>query len=527
MLSEQTYVLDDGGFVGGVVPAGTPVTFTELGKDGWHLDSIDCGDTEATIDLQTGTVTVVPGADDDITCTYTNIEDAPAVGRVRVGKVTEPAGGAGFEFVGPAGGDGSGDAPLGAGDAVVFARNSGPGLSSLHVLDVGSGEVSPIAGTSNATYPEFSPDNSRIAFIVSSTLRVLDVASGDVDTIGTGLSGAQSPSWSPDGAWIVLHASNQLSPASNQLWVVPSDGSEAPKLVTSGTASSFPAWGPDGTIAFRSNQAGGFVRVATFDAATRSLVGVHGLANSVGFHSQQREMHWSPDGSTIVAAAAFNAASNDDLFLVPADGVTSVQQLTNDAAEESWPTWSADGSTIVFASDRSGVYQLFRMPADLSAPAELFVNDVFSDTQADWGRVASQATYVLDDGGVVGGVVPAGTPVTFTELAKDGWHLTSIDCDGAAATIDLATRTVTVVPGADDDITCTYTNIANDVPPVAVISGPVTVVEGSSIALSGHGVVGLRRHDRVVRVDGVGRSDVERRVGASPSLTGSDDATVT
>ena len=310
------------------------------------------------------------------------LEDvAPAVGRVRVGKVTEPAGGAGFEFVGPAGGDGSGDGPLGDGDAVVFVRFSGPGVTSLHVLDVASGEVSPIAGTANTTYPEFSPDNARVAFGGSNMLRVLDVASGDVDTIVTGLS-VQSSSWSPDGAWIVFGANDQL-------WVVPSDGSEAATQVTTGTASTYATWGPDGTIAFRSNRAGGFIRVATFDAATRSLVGVHGLANTVGFNSQQREMHWSPDGSRIVAGGAFNAASTDNLFLVPADGVGSVQQLTNDAASEAWPTWSADGSSIVFASDRNGVaFQLFRMPADLSAPAELFVDDGFSDYQADWGRVA-------------------------------------------------------------------------------------------------------------------------------------------
>ncbi|MCW8984804.1 MAG: hypothetical protein OQK55_05650, partial [Thermoanaerobaculales bacterium] len=73
----------------------------------------------------------------------------------------------------------------------------------------------------------------------------------------------------------------------------------------------------------------------------------------------------SPDGSHI----AFSWQG--DLWLVPAQG-GQASRLTAHPAVERFPVWSRDGSSIAFASDRHGNFDVFVMPVDRStAPTRL------------------------------------------------------------------------------------------------------------------------------------------------------------
>ena len=64
----------------------------------------------------------------------------------------------------------------------------------------------------------------------------------------------------------------------------------------------------------------------------------------------------SPDGETIVFSY------RGDLWTVPSNGGQATQ-LTVHAAHETRPAWSPDGSSIAFASDRYGNFDIFAMPA--------------------------------------------------------------------------------------------------------------------------------------------------------------------
>jgi Tol biopolymer transport system component len=70
---------------------------------------------------------------------------------------------------------------------------------------------------------------------------------------------------------------------------------------------------------------------------------------------------WSPNGQTI----AFDLRNEDgrgDVYVVPARGGAPVR-LTDDPADDLVPTWSRDGHWIYFGSTRSGIYQIWKMPA--------------------------------------------------------------------------------------------------------------------------------------------------------------------
>lgn len=72
----------------------------------------------------------------------------------------------------------------------------------------------------------------------------------------------------------------------------------------------------------------------------------------------------SPDGSSIVFSY------RGDLWKVAATGGIATP-LTLHEAQDTWPVWSPDGSTIAFASDRYGNFDVWTIPAEGGEPTRL------------------------------------------------------------------------------------------------------------------------------------------------------------
>lgn len=70
---------------------------------------------------------------------------------------------------------------------------------------------------------------------------------------------------------------------------------------------------------------------------------------------------WSPDGTKIVFVS--NRDGNNEIYSMQADG-SSQTRLTNDPSADGQSAWSADGQRIVFLSNRSGSSALHSMNAD-------------------------------------------------------------------------------------------------------------------------------------------------------------------
>ena len=64
---------------------------------------------------------------------------------------------------------------------------------------------------------------------------------------------------------------------------------------------------------------------------------------------------WSPDGGSL--AFASNRNGNWDIFVMRSDG-TEIKQLTDSPDADLEPVWSPDGARLAFASNRDGFFEV-------------------------------------------------------------------------------------------------------------------------------------------------------------------------
>ena len=159
---------------------------------------------------------------------------------------------------------------------------------------------------------------------------------------------AVAPYLGPSGARAVSPGGNGKIVAAKSdgdfevnLWVQDLDGSGRVK-VTDGHFDFDPTWSPDGTkIAFARGSLDG-VQIWTINANGS------GLDQVTNFPVESRYPSFSPDGSRIVYQGSY-AEDGTDIFRIDIDG-TDRQQLTFDSAAYH-PVWSPSGSLIAYSSN--------------------------------------------------------------------------------------------------------------------------------------------------------------------------------
>jgi Tol biopolymer transport system component len=192
---------------------------------------------------------------------------------------------------------------------------------------------------------------ARLAFAVCIAAALLSGAFlGEVRNASacTWAHGYFSPTWSPDGRRITYYQENS---GSAEISVVDLKTDQARQLFPGGT----PAWSPDGKrLAFFRRlevpSPPGFFSdcgpAAQNDIFVADADG-GGATNLTGTPTNEQDPSWSPDGSAIV----FTSAGSNyewDLYVVGADG-RGRSQLTAGPAADFSPSWSPSGREIVFS----------------------------------------------------------------------------------------------------------------------------------------------------------------------------------
>jgi TolB protein len=140
-----------------------------------------------------------------------------------------------------------------------------------------------------------------------------------------------------------------------------------------GTIDDDPDWSPDGKrIVFTSH--------AVTDDATNSAtaeiyaLNMDGAGKAVRLTNnaeEERAPSWSPDGTRIVFCCR-RGGPDFEICVMNADG-TAQRSLTDNSVPDLTPTWSSDGRRIVFHRPVGGAarFQLFSMNADGTAEKQL------------------------------------------------------------------------------------------------------------------------------------------------------------
>jgi TolB protein len=199
--------------------------------------------------------------------------------------------------------------------AFVTYRNSKPEISIYSYVD-GSRLSFPMFNTFAST-PAISPDGTEVAF-------ALRTPRGDADIYISKLDGSDShditnnpaidvsPTWAPSGRQIAF-VSDRYHPGVNQIYICDADGSNVRGIIKEGGDADSPAWSPDGKyLAF----------------------------------------HWKP-----------RMSFGYDLFLAEVS-TGKIMQLTSNNGSNENPSWAPDGRHLVFQSTRTGTTQLYIMLLD-------------------------------------------------------------------------------------------------------------------------------------------------------------------
>ena len=233
------------------------------------------------------------------------------------------------------------------------------------------------------------------------------------NTVGDGF-----PTLSPDGTRVAFDSSRRRGEGdplnTSDLFVMNADGSDQQFVVRGSSAT----WSPDGThLAFHASASGTRLPIkpdpgaATADSDIFIIDGDDGLRS----HGRPRNLtnnpsaidddaDWSPDGKTIIftSHAVTDNPMNSvtaEIYSMNVDGTGQPTRLTNNTEEERAPSWSPDGTRIVFQCRLNGPdFEICVMNADGTGQNAVTSNDL-PDLTPTWSPDARRIVFHRPVGG--------------------------------------------------------------------------------------------------------------------------------
>jgi Tol biopolymer transport system component/tRNA A-37 threonylcarbamoyl transferase component Bud32 len=292
------------------------------------------------------------------------------------------------------------------------ARDPSECSNDLYIADRDGSNVTALVRNPNSAsfFPAWSPDGEWIAFHDNSSVTIIRPDGTDVNILVSGGNTCpQAMAWSPDSqriAWLGELGICETGD-SRDVWVVNRDGGGMNTLFHSSdrNLAHQVAWSPDGeSVAVVTEDGVAYL----IDADCPSQLG--GCDESSRTEIDAFPEHWmhtfypqwpgkvvaaptpTPVGKTVYVG---DRTGNDEIYVANSDG-SDEQRLTDHPAGDWLPTWSPDGTRIVFTSDRDAVGedwgQLYIMDADGSNVVRLTYTDL-NDEHPSWSPDGSRIAF--------------------------------------------------------------------------------------------------------------------------------------
>jgi Tol biopolymer transport system component/DNA-binding winged helix-turn-helix (wHTH) protein len=272
----------------------------------------------------------------------------------------------------------------------------------------------------------WTPDSKELIFSsnrggASWGLWRMSVAGGTPERVSVGSEGAFLPELSLRGNRL-LYASGFWE---ENIWRIPIGPhhhlGKAERIIFSSTQEEGPQYSPDGKrIAFQSTRSGNF-EIWRADADGSNLIQLTSFRGPLTGTAR-----WSPDGRQISFDSRPGAHPN--IHIISADGGPT-RRLPNDTSDDAVPSWSHDGRSIYFASNRSGSWQVWKRTVDVGQPVQVTANGGFAALESPDGKSIYYAKF--KENGIWQVPVNGGQEVKIIdELPGDYWGYFAVGRDG-------------------------------------------------------------------------------------------------
>ena len=269
------------------------------------------------------------------------------------------------------------------------------------------------ATTARATGPQFelvstialtsTRDDPRGNPLLAAEIYLMSPDGTNVQRLTNNDSGDAFPALSPDGKKVIFDSNRLRLPIeplnTSDLFLMNTDGTEQMRLIRGSSAT----WSPDSkNIAYHASASGtglpikpdpgaptsdSDIFVANVDDLLARVAGPQNITNN-GSDAIDEDADWAPDG-TKIAFTSHPPSDNPinpihaEIYAMNPDG-TQLTRLTFNSYEERAPSWSPDGSRIVFMArvgTRGGNgFEICVMNADGTNFVQLTDNAVFEGT---------------------------------------------------------------------------------------------------------------------------------------------------
>ncbi|MEZ8217842.1 WD40-like Beta Propeller Repeat [Candidatus Fervidibacteria bacterium JGI MDM2 SSWTFF-3-K9] len=216
-------------------------------------------------------------------------------------------------------------------------------------------------------FPAFSPDGKQIAFSYMGDIWVAPAEGGNAIRLTVHPAHDIRPRFSPDGKWIAFNSNRE---GNYDIFLMPATGGRPKRLTYHSANDILGDWSPDGRwIVFSSNRDHRFAQICLLEVETGYVRRL--TSDETSLHSPT----FSPDGRYIVFCRGgtswwrkgYRGSANSEIWRLPitinGDRITTgkPERLTYYEGNDWFPMVSPDG-TLYFVSDRTGVFNIWRMP---------------------------------------------------------------------------------------------------------------------------------------------------------------------